>query len=138
MWCLKLQSIVLFLHNLTLTCSKSSLLVQFLFFFSSGKTAKACWCGLVLNFSNGIMQAVWTILLCRPFFLWWTWGPQMLLDGKHEVKCGPDYSYYWSSMIVNIITSIVVFIIPLPKIWKLPLPPKAKVGLFLVFGIGVM
>lgn len=132
----KLTFVVMFLHNLTLTCSKSSLLVQFLCVFPGGKTAKACWLGIILVASNGVMQILTTFLLCRPSFVS-PWPTLDVNDGK-TLHCADWDVLQYPSMIGNIVTSCLVFFIPLPKLWTLPLPLKAKVSLFLIFGFGLL
>jgi hypothetical protein len=124
----------MFLHNFTLTCSKLSLLVQFLRFFQEGKTAKACWCGIVVVAINAIMQFLLNIFHCYPVSTFW----EKQLVSDHRRACLDYATLFYPGSIGNVITSLMVFIIPMPKIWSLPLQRKAKVSLFLIFGFGFL
>lgn len=123
----------LLLHNFTLTCSKLSILVQFCRVFPSpNRTAKACRIGIVVLVINALVQTVLIIFHCQPVSAFW--DIQLLEEGRGI--CSSSKSLFYPSSIANLLTSIMVFGIPLPSIYNLRLGCKAKISLMIVFGFG--
>lgn len=118
----------LIIHNLTLSCSKLSLLVQYLRIFPHGKTVKACWCGIVLVACNTIMQVILTVFHCAPVSAFW----------GEQGTCISHTILFWPGGIGNVMTSLMIFIIPLPKIGSLEMDRRTKITVALVFGFGSM
>ncbi|KAE9977875.1 hypothetical protein BLS_001061 [Venturia inaequalis] len=130
---LKIFLCTLLLHNFTLTCSKLSILVQFCRVFPSpNRTAKACRIGIVVLVINALVQTVLIIFHCQPVSAFW--DVQLLEEGRGI--CSSSKSLFYPSSIANLLTSIMVFGIPLPSIYNLRLGCKAKISLMIVFGFG--
>lgn len=96
-----------------------------------------CWIELVIVASNAVIQILATFLLCLPSFVSPNW-PILRPNDDREVHCANWDVLQYPSMIGNIVTSLMVFLIPLPKLWSLPMPLKAKASLFLIFGYGLL
>lgn len=116
----------LIIHNLILTCSKLSLLVHYLCVFPRGKTAKACWCGIVLVVCNVIMQMILTVFHCAPVSAFW----------NEQGTCLSHTILFWPGGIGNVIISLVIVIIPFPKIRSLEMDQRTKITVVLVFALG--
>lgn len=115
-------------HNFTLNFSKLSLLVQFLRVFPGGKTAKACLGGITLVICNAAVNLALIIFHCEPVPVFW--------NDLNNGNCLPYSTLFYPSGVGNLITSLVVFIVPMPKISSLCLPHKVKIGLFIIFVVG--
>lgn len=71
-----------------------------------------------------------TFLLCRPFNYNWN------LTVKHT--CGDRKESYIAAGAMNLITDLMVLSLPIPMVWKLKIPRRNKIILFVVFGMGVL
>jgi len=71
-----------------------------------------------------------TFLLCRPLAFNW----DTTIDGS----CGERNRVYVSAGSLNIITDVMVLTLPMPKIWGLQLPLKRKLGLMVIFSLGIL
>ncbi|RDI86751.1 hypothetical protein Vi05172_g3066 [Venturia inaequalis] len=116
----------LIIHNLILTCSKLSILVQYLQIFPHGKTAKACWYGTALVVCNALMQVILTVFHCAPVSAFW----------NEKGTCLSHTVLFWPSGIGNVITSLAIFIIPISKIRSLEMDRRVKIIVVLAFGLG--
>lgn len=116
----------LIIHNLILTCSKLSLLVPYFRIFPHGKTVKACWCGIALVACNASMQVILNVFHCAPVSAFW----------NGQGTCLPHTILLWPGGIGNVITSLVIFIIPLAKTRNLEMDRRTKITVVLVFGFG--
>ncbi|THC90504.1 hypothetical protein EYZ11_010030 [Aspergillus tanneri] len=67
------------------------------------------------------------IFNCRPISAFWT----------GQGKCLPFKQFAIGYAIVNITTSLTVWLMPIPKLWKLQLPTAQKVALILIFALGL-
>ncbi|KAE9972062.1 hypothetical protein BLS_004202 [Venturia inaequalis] len=116
----------LIIHNLILTCSKLSILVQYLQIFPHGKTAKACWYGTALVVCNASMQVILTVFHCAPVSAFW----------NEKGTCLSHTVLFWPSGIGNVITSLAIFIIPISKIRSLEMDRRAKIIVVFSSGVG--
>lgn len=71
-----------------------------------------------------------TFLLCRP--LAFNWDPTI------KGSCGDRNTVYVTAGALNIVTDFMVIALPLPHVWKLQLPFARKVGLVVMFSIGIL
>ncbi|KAJ5538962.1 hypothetical protein N7513_007294 [Penicillium frequentans] len=80
------------------------------------------------------MVIVWawsaTFLLCRPL----KYNQDTTINGT----CGDHNAMYVVAGTLNLITDIMVMILPLPHIWKLQLDAVEKIALCSVFGVGIL
>lgn len=71
-----------------------------------------------------------TFLLCRPLAYNW--------DTSIDGTCGNRNATYVVAGTLNLITDLMVMVLPLPHIWKLQLTLAKKVALCSVFSIGLL
>ena len=67
---------------------------------------------------------------CQPIAK--SWKPQV--PGHCIVTLKADYGY----ASLNFITDLLIFILPLPMVWRLQLSPVDKLGVLVIFMIGSM
>ena len=108
---------------------KLAILAIYLRIFTKKSYRNTCWVVAVLLVANCIAFTVTGLLICRPIaFLW-----------DHSIAKGHCYNinawFRWGS-VVNIITDVVMLVLPLPMIWKVQTSRKIKLGLTLTFATG--
>ncbi|KAL1857598.1 hypothetical protein Daus18300_010238 [Diaporthe australafricana] len=71
-----------------------------------------------------------TFFLCQPLAFNW----DTTIDGA----CGDRNAVYVIAGVTNMVTDFMVLLLPVPCIWKLQMPIGQKVGLLLVFCMGIL
>lgn len=110
---------------------KLSILVLYLRIFIKRTDRIACWATAAFLIANWLGATVALFCMCMPLdFLW----DKTIPDGHCiDINAG----YRWSSL-MNIITDVVMLILPLPVIWKIQTSMRLKIGLTLTFALGSM
>ena len=70
-----------------------------------------------------------SIFICTPISSFWT---------IQEGWCFDEWGYTLSYSVVNIITDFTIWALPIPLVWSLYLPKGQKIGLSLVFLLGLL
>ena len=70
-----------------------------------------------------------SIFICTPITRFWT---------LEEGWCFDVWNYTVSYSVINIVTDFTVWAMPIPLVWSLYLPKGQKVGLSLVFLLGLL
>jgi hypothetical protein len=71
------------------------------------------------------------LLICQPFSYNW----DLSITGG---VCGNRNAVFVAGGVVNMVTDILVIIIPLPSIWSLQLDIRAKIALSVIFCLGLL
>lgn len=71
-----------------------------------------------------------SIFLCVPVQYFW--------NGTSEGRCMDKQAFWYSNAALNIVTDLVVFIIPLPLIKSLRIHKREKIGLIAVFTVAIL
>lgn len=71
-----------------------------------------------------------TFLLCRPLAYNW--------DTSIKGTCGDRNTVYVSAGALNVVTDFMVMSLPVPHILKLQLAMRKKLGLLLMFSLGLL
>lgn len=74
--------------------------------------------------------ALLLLFACRPINA--SWDPYLFATGK----CVDAAPLYIAIAVANIISDVVLFIIPIPTIVRLKMPAGQKVGAAVMFGVG--
>lgn len=74
----------------------------------------------------GLVNLFLVIFFCVPISALWT--------GKGKCLNLDPYSY----AVINVLTTLVVWAMPIPRVWKLQLPRGQKVALSLIFALGLL
>lgn len=102
---------------------------RFLWFVYAMMAVISIWC---------IINLFLVIFFCVPISALWTGtGPEISRDrGRGSGKCLDldPYSY----AVINVVTSLVVWAMPIPRVWRLRLPRGQKVVVSLVFMLGLL
>ncbi|KAM0270896.1 hypothetical protein ACHAQH_009258 [Verticillium albo-atrum] len=128
---LKLLIPLQFLWVLSLSLCKISILLLYLQLFP---VAHIVWVSYT-TIGVIIAWAIATILagsfICRPFAMNWD---QTIPGGT----CGNQVTSFTVTGIINLVTDVVVLVLPMPLLYKLQLATYKKVTLIAVFGMGAV
>lgn len=89
----------------------------------------AIWASLafIIGYTVGIFFAI--IFACTPIEMNWNIRIQ---DGT----CINQASLYIATAVVNIISDLILFCLPLPTVFNLQIPRRQKIGLIFIFLLG--
>ena len=110
---------------------KLAIIVMYLRIFTNRLDRIVCWLMGALMIANFVGSMVAGFVVCIPFeFLW----DRTIPDGRciNIIAC-----YRWASF-MNILTDVVMLILPLPMIWKMQSSKKVKIGPTITFATGSM
>ncbi|KAK3109907.1 hypothetical protein LTR53_016352 [Teratosphaeriaceae sp. CCFEE 6253] len=117
------------LYNLAISCTKFSILFQYLRIFPDPKFRRTCY-GLI---GVVVVYTGWTffsaIFACTP--VRYFWDPS--IPGGH---CLDRFGVWFANAGINIVTDIATGLLPLPVFKQLELPRRQKYALMTVFALG--
>lgn len=110
---------------------KLAILAIYLRVFTQPRFRIVCYLLAAVLVANWIGTTVAGLLICRPLrYLW-----------DHSIPGGHCFDinawFRWASL-VNIVTDVVMLILPLPVIWVLHTSKNVKIGLTITFATGSM
>ena len=91
---------------------------------------KVVWVCVAIFTGIWISTTLVAIFACTPV--------QAFYDLSVPGTCIDSVKFYWASATLNVITDLIVLILPIPLVWKLRIPTKRKVGISLIFIAGGM
>lgn len=119
-----------YFYLLTLLGYKFSILLLYLRLFSvSVKFRYATWAVMFFVFGYLFSNLLTQIFGCTPIQLSWK------LEAGHCINL-LEAGVAFSSM--NVISDLLIFVLPMPMVWRLQLSRKVKLGVMLVFMGGGM
>lgn len=84
-----------------------------------------------------IIAGLWIVLsgflFCIPVREFWNLNYKTRTD-----HCLPEGPVWYANAATQIFTDVVILVLPMPLLSKLHLPRRQKVGIILVFGVGVL
>lgn len=85
-----------------------------------------------------IIAGLWMVLsgflFCIPVHDFWNVNRMV----HHTGHCLPEGPVWYANAAMQIFTDVVILILPMPLLSKLHLPWRQKIGIMLVFGVGVL
>ena len=111
---------------MALTCIKISIILQYLRIFVGRSIRFWCWASIVLVTLYGLETFILAFAGCIPIHSFWTGGG----------KCINMKFIWFFNAALNILTDIIILVLPMPVLSSLRLPTKQKVGLMFVFALG--
>ncbi|KAL2788153.1 hypothetical protein BJX66DRAFT_340544 [Aspergillus keveii] len=130
---LYLFAIVVNLYPPTIALIKISMLLLYLRLFPSTTLRIATITILTLTAIWGLVYTLINIFICNPrSYAWEQW------DGEHEGRCMDQQAILMSHAIINIVLDVVVIGLPLSTLLRLKLGRDKKVGVFVMFVIGIL
>ncbi|KAF5528565.1 hypothetical protein CGCA056_v001762 [Colletotrichum aenigma] len=123
------------LYVVGLMTLKASVLFFFLRIFPTRGFRTIIWATHGLNFLVGLIYIILTFAQCRPLSLYWT-GWDKNESYKNE-RCLDFNRFILSNAIINIILDVWMLILPLTQLYKLNLILRKKIGVMLMFSVGL-
>lgn len=121
----------IWVYNLSMSCTKFSILLQYLRIFPQRLFRRACHIMLVIV----SIYTAWTffsaVFACWPISYFWT-----QIQDPSGGKCLNRFAVWFANAGVNIATDIGIGLLPLRVLKELELPKRQRVALMVVFGLG--
>ncbi|OHE92925.1 integral membrane protein [Colletotrichum orchidophilum] len=107
---------------------KSTFLLQYRRVFPLPAFQKLCNIFLVFIIAFGISQVISLCLACIPLKSLW--------DHTVPGRCIRLLDWWMIGSSINLVTDIVIYVMPLPLLRTIPLPTRQKIVLMITFGLG--
>lgn len=118
---------------LSVTAVRLSMLHLYLYLFSSRKTFRtACYVMLATSYAWAVAELLVILLFCRPIEA--NWYPVAAATGS----CGNLEAAYISVHAANFAVDLSIALLPTFVLWELKLPTAKKVGIMLMFALGIL
>ncbi|GFF83700.1 hypothetical protein IFM61392_08953 [Aspergillus lentulus] len=117
------------LYNLSLTFTKASILLLYLRIFAIPRFVLTSRIALGVISIYGLWCVLSAILNCIPVSAFW--------DSTIQGNCISRKFLWFFNASLNIVTDLVILIMPIPVLSRLHLPQKQKFGVIVVFAAGI-
>ncbi|KAL4970603.1 CFEM domain-containing protein [Aspergillus stella-maris] len=142
LWFLPFGDITKFLHYYfaietlyiaSITLTKLSMLLLYLRLFPEKTMRMAIFITLGLTAAWGLSLLLSNVFSCTPVsYIWHSW------DGEHEGSCISHEKVMWTHAITNIVFDVLIIALPMPTLLKLNMSMKKKIGVVIMFGVGLL
>lgn len=109
-------------------CTKLSLLTFYLHLSPQRWFRNCVWVSIVI-------VSLYTIIITSLLFFFCT-PPQKAFRFETEGKCMDVAILYMATAVSNVVTDLILFVLPIPMVYQLHMPVQQKIGAIVVFGIG--
>lgn len=120
-------SISLYCTSIGLT--KTAILVQYKRVFATRTFQIWCWVAIGIIVTYTIVTIFTSIFICVPVSSFWT---------LEEGRCINRFASWFANAAVNLVTDLLIIILPMPMIRRLKLQRRQKIALMSIFAIGAM
>jgi hypothetical protein len=117
-------------YTITMALTKSSILVAFLRLMPFGSMGWATYGTLVIVVLWGISLSFATIFSCHPVQGYWKF--------TNNDHCTDEGTRLLVISVINIVTDLVVIAIPMGAFWRLKIPIRQKIILFVLLSLGLV
>lgn len=114
---------------ITQTAIKISILQFYLQLFVTKQFRIAAYITMFVVCLWCVEQVLATLLICKPISYNWDFTTQKGSCANTTVNCIVGAG-------INIVTDLVILLLPMPTIWRLKIPTRSKISLSLIFGLG--
>ncbi|KAL2825090.1 hypothetical protein BDW59DRAFT_172580 [Aspergillus cavernicola] len=120
------------LYVASITFSKISMLLLFLRLFQM-HFRLANYLALAFTVAWGLALFLALVFSCQPISYFWT-----MWDGEHEGECTNNTKLVWAHACTNIFLDVVIIGLPMPTLFQLTLSWRRKVGVCMMFAVGIV
>ncbi|KAK2599564.1 hypothetical protein N8I77_011306 [Diaporthe amygdali] len=117
-------------YAVSLSAIKTSILLQFLRFLVGKKVTRLCWVMVGVCICYGISSVFATIFFCVPVSGFWKPSP--------TDRCISRQGLWLAHSGINIVTDVIIFLIPVPTVLQLNMNMRQKIAVIGVFCIGII
>ena len=107
---------------------KTSLLLFYVRLFPDRRMRMVAYVTGAMELSFGISTTIVDIVTCIPVRFFW--------DPTVNGHCVDTHTFYIVDSAMQLITDVVVLLIPLPVVWSLQIGTPRKIGLSVIFLLG--
>ncbi len=118
------------LYNISLTLAKISVLFQYLRIFTTRNFTRICYVQMVIVIIYGLWATLSSVFFCIPIASFW--------DATIKGKCLPNGPVWFANAGINIATDVMIILMPAPLIRRLQLSARQKIGLYMIFMVGLL
>lgn len=126
----KIAYAIVILYTSSFTLTKISILLQYLRIFNVTNIRKLCYIQIAIVSVYGVWLFFSSVLNCVPIARNW--------DKTVQGKCLPTTPLWLTNAALNILTDIMIVLLPMPVISSLMLPLKQKLWLTIVLAFGLL
>ncbi|KAJ4314373.1 hypothetical protein N0V94_006475 [Neodidymelliopsis sp. IMI 364377] len=127
---LKYLYLSIIFYNVSLTITKISILLQYHRIFTLREMRIPVYVALALVSAWGVALLFTSIFSCVPVDAYWQ------ITEQSTAKCVNRMALWYTNASVNIVTDLLVAIIPVPGLWGLQIPKRQKIALLGILTIG--
>lgn len=121
-----------YLYTFIVVFTKISILCLYIRVFAVYRFRLLCYILIGITLAFGISCWVSTGFNCVPItFMWQGW------DGQHSGTCMDTSKQAFALAGVNMSLDILVFLLPIPQLWALQMSLKRKLGVIIMFTVGL-
>lgn len=128
----QLDFVTMLTYVLALGAIKISFCVLYLQIFPGRKFRIACWCLLAILIGETVAETFVVIFQCIPVHKAWD------ATGLVEGYCVNMTALYYSNFAIKLATDLAIFIMPIPKLWQLKMTRGKRMGLVVMFSLGLL
>ncbi|KOC15631.1 integral membrane protein [Aspergillus flavus AF70] len=129
---LKLDFVTMLSYVLALGAIKISFCLLYLHIFPGKKFRMACWWLLAILVAETIEEVLVVIFQCWPVHKAWD------ATGLVEGKCVDMTLFYYANFGIKLATDVALFAMPIPKVLRLKMEVGKRVGLVMMFSLGLL
>ena len=115
-------------YNAAMVTAKASIIIQYFHVFPTKKMRIVCYIMAAIIAIYGTWVILSAFLNCIPVARFW--------DPSIPGHCLAYKPLWYSNAALNIMTDVVILIIPIPALMPLDLPLRQKVGCCCIFALG--
>lgn len=116
-----------------MTFTKLSILFLYLRIFTTRVFRLQCYAFVALSCAFGASCIVAAALSCTPVtYVWERW------DGEHEGSCFDVNTQTFAAAGINMSLDAVIFLLPIPQLLRLQMSLRKKVGIIMMFAVGLL
>ncbi|KAE8356192.1 hypothetical protein BDV28DRAFT_165373 [Aspergillus coremiiformis] len=129
---LKLNFVTMLAYVLALGAIKISFCLLYLHIFPGKNFRIACWVLLAVLIAETIEETLVVIFHCHPIHK--AWDATLLVQGH----CVNMTVFYYINFGIKLATDLALFTMPMPMLLQLKMPVGKRVGLLIMFSLGLL
>lgn len=128
----QLDFVTMVAYVLALGTIKMSFCLLYLHIFPGRKFRIACWWLLAIVIAQTIAEVLVVLFQCTPVHKAWD------ATGLVEGTCVNMNAFYYANFAVKLATDLALFLLPIPKVIRLKMSVGKRVGLVVMFSLGLL
>lgn len=114
----------------TLNCTKLSMLLMYDRIFTEKRARTATWIVIGLIGLYALISIAVTVSQCLPL--------AKIFDKSVPGLCIDLTSFWYANAIFNLVTDLMILALPIPSVYEMQMRRMHKLGLFILFSLGLL